>query len=74
MYGSCNLKSKIKMARKFEVSYVDRCVVIKMAWGENRLNPDFLSAMHNALDKAERYCTAELVLAGLILGLDTNYF
>ena len=48
----------IKMAGEFEVSYVDRCVVIKMAWGENRLNPDFISAMHNALDKAERYSTA----------------
>ncbi len=42
------------MAKEFAVSCVEGCVVIQMRWGENRLNPDFISAMNSALDKAER--------------------
>ncbi len=48
-------------SRKFAVSYVNRCVVIKMAWGENRLNPDFITAMNQALDKAERWLPTALL-------------
>lgn len=39
---------------EFEVSCVDGCVVVKMARGENRLNPAFFAALNKALDKAER--------------------
>ena len=37
-----------------EVEKCGSCVVIHMRLGENRLNPDFLKAFHEALDKAER--------------------
>jgi len=40
---------------EFPVSKTDGCVVIRMTNGENRLNPGFISALNNALDKAERY-------------------
>ena len=33
----------------------DRCVVIRMERGENRLNREFVRAMNQALDAAERY-------------------
>ena len=33
----------------------DRCVVIRMERGENRLNREFVGAMNQALDAAERY-------------------
>ena len=36
-----------------EVEKIGSCVVIHVRLGENRLNPDFLSAFHDALDKAE---------------------
>ena len=36
-----------------EVEKVGSCVVISMKLGENRLNPDFITAFHDALDKAE---------------------
>ena len=32
-----------------------RCVVIRMERGENRLNREFVRAMNQALDAAERY-------------------
>ena len=32
---------------------VGGCVVIHMKLGENRLNPDFIEAFNDALDKAE---------------------
>ena len=36
----------------------DRCVMIRMERGENRLNKEFVQAMNQALDTAERYmCT-----------------
>ena len=38
---------------EMEVQRVGRCVVIHMRLGENRLNPAFLAAFHEALDKAE---------------------
>ncbi len=50
-------KHRAEMAKEFAVSYEDGCVVIQMRWGENRLNPDFISAMNSALDKAERLTT-----------------
>ena len=36
------------------VEKVGSCVVITMDLGENRLNANFLWAMHKALDEAER--------------------
>ena len=33
----------------------DRCVVIRMERGENRLSREFVRAMNEALDAAERY-------------------
>jgi enoyl-CoA hydratase/carnithine racemase len=33
----------------------ERCVVIRMERGENRLNREFMGAMNQALDAAERY-------------------
>ena len=36
-----------------EVEKVGSCVVIHMNRGENRFNPEFLEAFHEALDKAE---------------------
>lgn len=37
-----------------EVEKVGSCVVIRMKRGENRLCPEFLEALNEALDKAER--------------------
>ena len=36
-----------------EVEKVGSCVVIHMNRGENRVNPDFIAAFLEALDKAE---------------------
>ncbi|XP_064406406.1 uncharacterized protein LOC135351347 [Halichondria panicea] len=66
------------MAKEFAVSCVEGCVVIQMRWGENRLNPDFISAMNSALDKAESYEDAKAVVTigdgkHYCLGLDLDY-
>ena len=37
-----------------EVEKVGSCVVIRTKRGENRLNPEFVEAFNEALDKAER--------------------
>ena len=37
-----------------ELEKVGSCVVIRMKRGENRLNPEFVEAFNEALDKAER--------------------
>ena len=37
-----------------KVEKVDRCVVLRMERGENRLNGEFYSSMHKALDVVER--------------------
>ena len=36
-----------------EVEKMGSCVVIHMKFGENRLNPAFLAAFQEALDRAE---------------------
>ena len=40
--------------KDFLVEKVGACVVITMDLGENRLNDNFIRAMHKALDTAER--------------------
>ena len=38
-----------------KVEKIDKCVMIRMERGENRLNKGFIQAMNQALDVAERY-------------------
>lgn len=40
-------------ARAMEVEKVGSVVVVHMKCGENRLNPNFLKILHEALDKVE---------------------
>lgn len=40
--------------KDFLVEKVGKCVVITMDLGENRINANFIRAMHKALDAAER--------------------
>ena len=42
------------MALEIRVEKVGRCVIVRMERGENRLNPEFVEAMNQALDKVER--------------------
>ena len=42
------------MGDEFPVEKVGSCIVITLNRGENRVNNSFISAMHRALDKAER--------------------
>ncbi len=54
---SCVLTSAVRavMDGDLPVEKVGTCVVITMNRGENRFNNRFISAMHRALDVAERY-------------------
>jgi len=49
-----NLNNTMSMGEDFPVEKVGTCIVITLNRGENRVNNSFISAMHRALDKAER--------------------
>lgn len=36
-----------------EVQKIGSCIVISIKLGENRLNPEFITAFHDAMDRAE---------------------
>jgi len=42
------------MGEDFPVEKVGSCIVVTLNRGENRVNNSFISALHRALDKAER--------------------